>query len=144
MYRSYENPHKQNGGICMFKFEKGAFYKFTSESLGGKITEYAYCIDILNENEGTEYKPFWVVKFVSISSEVLPDIESDENGLAKNNYGYGKITESEFATVLLKATVEGNNYLSEGVRHYRQWKIERKEARATANLPDFGFGNDNN
>lgn len=131
----------------MFKFEKGAFYKHTYRVSGGENTDYVYCIDIFNENEGTEYSPFWVVKFESISSEVLPDIQCDKNGLAKTNYEYKKITESEFAKVLLKATVEGNNYLSEGVRHYRQWKIERKEARARANmnLPDFfGFGNDNN
>lgn len=122
------------------KFDIGAFYKYTYTDVAGKHIEYVYCTDIENENEGTDYAPFWEVRLHNISGEGL-EILCDENGNAQKYAGtFEKISNEEFAEALLKATIEGRSYLSDTIRRYRLWKAERKEARI--DLPDFGFGND--
>ena len=126
------------------KFEKGKFYKVSYKTGGGIITDYKYCIDIRNENEGTEYKPFYVAQLYNIGGEGK-SIICNKYGEAdsKDVFGhYEEITESEFAAVLLEHAIQGHEHLSDAVSRYNYRQKEMKDERAAKNLPDFGLGID--
>ena len=129
----------------MTKFEIGKFYKRTFKNADGEHTEYLYCTDIVNENEGTEYKPFYVVYLHNIEGEVT-EIQSDENGYTEARYiearGYEEIAKEEFALALLEAVTSGREWLSDAIKHHNTGKKEKANERASESLPDFGFGGD--
>lgn len=120
------------------KFEIGAFYKHDYRDTAGKHTEYVYCVDIEDENEGTQYAPFWEVRLYNIHGEGM-EYKCDEAGNVDIT-GYNKISGEEFSKILLAAVVEGDEFLSTTISSYRLWKLERRESRIE--LPDFGFGSD--
>lgn len=129
------------------KFEKGKFYKASYREYGVTITKYEYCIDIRNENEGTEYKPFYVAQIYDIGGEGKSIIcNKDGEADSKDVFGhYEEIADSEFAAVLLEHALQGHEYLSHAVSRYNYRQKEIKDERAAKNLPDFfglGPGND--
>lgn len=125
------------------KFERNHFYTHTFTDVAGKHTEFYFCTEITNVNEGTEYKPSWIANLHSISGEPF-EILCDEFGNT-NNIGIGRFSEisaEEFSRPLLAAVIEGKEYLSQTIREFRHSLIEKRNEQAHSNLYDFGLGCD--
>lgn len=120
----------------MMKFEIGAFYKRVYKDCAGEHTEYLYCTDILNENLGTEYQPFYTARLHSIEGEGH-SVQCDESGSITPTDEYELIDRAEFSEALLMATVSGKADLSEAIRNYKKWK--REKINNSGELIDFGF-----
>lgn len=132
-------------GVINMKFEIGRFYKRTFKNADGEHTEYLYCTDIVNENEGTQYKPFYAVYLHNFEGEAI-EIQSDENGYTEARdieaRKYEEVAKEEFALALLDAVISGREWLSDAIKHHNRGKIEKANERASESLPDFGFGGD--
>lgn len=122
------------------KFERNHFYAHIYTDVAGVHTEFYFCTEITNVNEGTEYKPSWIANLHSISGEPF-EILCDEFGNT-NNIGIGRFSEisaEEFSRPLLAAVMKGQEYLSETIRSFRRAIVEKRNEQDHKNLPDFGF-----
>lgn len=122
------------------KFERNHFYAHTYTDIAGVHTEFYFCTEITNVNEGTEYKPSWIANLHSISGEPY-EICCDEHGNSEGKISkrFSEISAEEFSKHLLAAVIEGQEYLSETIRSYRSALAEGRNEQAYENLPDFGF-----
>lgn len=125
------------------KFERNHFYAHTYTDAAGVHTEFYFCTEITNANEGTEYKPSWIANLHSVSGEPY-EIGCDEFGNTDDNSSkrFSEISAEEFSRSLLAAVIEGKEYLSQTIREFRRSLIEKRNEQARSNLNDFGFGCD--
>lgn len=106
-------------------FEKGKFYRWTYTDTAGEHTEMYFCYATLHNGQ---------------YADLIQPI--GDGVMAEYSDKYIEISSDAFARQLLSLSIEGKSRFSSRIWERHLNELEAKEAVAEKELPDYGFGSD--